>query len=144
MTVALLFWGLVLLCGGFAAGYGGSAGRQVTLLYLAACLATSLVTRDDLAWLHPHLPAFTVDLLLLGGLGWVTFRSDRWFPIWFTGFHLVAVTSHLASIVVPDFSPRIYFLVQAVWSIPMLLTLAIGVALDRRAGIADVVPRAPA
>jgi hypothetical protein len=137
VTIALLFWGLVLLCGGFAATYGGRAGRHIALIYFAACLATSWVTRDDLAWLHPHLPAFGVDLALLGALGWVAFRSDRWFPVWFTGLHVVAVTSHLASIVVPDFSPRVYFLVQALWSVPMLLTLAIGVALDRRAGVAD-------
>jgi len=135
--VALLFWSLVLLCGGFAAAYGGRAGRRIALIYFAACLATSWVTRDELAWLHPHLPAFAVDLVLLGALGWVALRSDRWFPVWFTGLHLVAVTSHLASIVAPEFSPRVYFLVQALWSIPMLLTLAIGVALDRRAGIAD-------
>ena len=144
MTVALLFWSLVLLCGGFAAAYGGRAGRFIALLYFAACIATSWVTRDDLAWLHPHVPAFTVDLVLLGGLGWVALRSDRWFPIWFAGLHLVAVTSHLASIVAPAFSPRVYFLVQAVWSIPMLLTLAIGVALDRRAGISDAGARATA
>jgi hypothetical protein len=137
MTVALLFWGLVLLCGGFAAAYGGRAGRHIALIYFAACVATSWVTRDNLAWLHPHYPAFGVDLALLGALSWVALRSDRWFPIWFTGLHLVAVTSHLASIIAPGFSPRVYFLVQAVWSIPMLATLATGVALDRRAGIAD-------
>jgi hypothetical protein len=144
MMVALLFWGLVLLCGGFAAGYGGRAGRRIALVYFAACVATSWVTRDDLAWLHPHLSAFGVDLVLLGALGWVALRSDRWFPIWFTGLHLVAVTSHLASIVAPAFSPKVYFLVQAVWSIPMLLTLAIGVALDKRAGISDAAGEAPA
>lgn len=113
------------------------------MIYVIACIATSLVTLRASDWIHPHLPAFTVDLVLLIALFWVALRSDRWFPIWFTGLHLVAVSAHLASIVAPGFSPKVYFIVQAFWSVPMLFTLALGVALDRWAGLSDA-PRGSA
>lgn len=137
MNVAFLFWGLVLLCCGFASLFGGSAGRRIALIYISACTATSFVTQRAGDWVHPHMPAMGVDLALLAALLWVALRSDRWFPIWFAGLHLVAVSTHFASILAPHFSPRVYFAVQAFWSIPMLFLLAIGVALDRRAGIVD-------
>lgn len=137
MLVALSFWILTLLCCGFAALFGGRAGRAVAIIYIAAVAATSLATRDPKAWSDPHLPALAVDLVLLAALLWVALRADRWFPLWFTGFHLVAVISHLASIFAPGYAPKLYFLLQSLWSVPMLLTLVIGITLDRQAGIRD-------
>lgn len=137
MLVALSFWILTLLCCGFAALFGGRSGRAIATIYIVAVAATALATRDPKAWADPHLPALAVDLALLAGLSWVALRSDRWFPLWFTGFHLVAVASHLASILAPGFAPKLYFLLQSMWSVPMLLTLVIGITLDRRAGIGD-------
>lgn len=137
MLVALSFWVLSLACCGFAALFGGRSGRAIALIYLVAVAATSLATRDPKAWADPHLPALAVDLALLGALLWIALRSDRWFPVWFTGFHLVAVVSHLASILAPGFAPKLYFLLQSMWSVPMLLTLVIGIVLDRQAGIGD-------
>lgn len=99
--------------------------------------ATALATRDPKAWADPHLPALIVDLALLVALMWVVSWSSRWFPTWFAGFHLVAVVSHLASVLAPGFAPKLYFLLQSLWSVPMLLTLVIGVMLDRQAGISD-------
>ena len=88
-------------------------------------------------WHHTHYATLAVDVALLVALLAVVLRSDRWFPVWFTGFHLVAVLSHLASIAAPGFAPKVYFLLQGFWSVPMLVTLALGVALDHRGGITD-------
>ena len=137
MLVALSFWILTLLCCGFATLFGGRSGRAIAIIYIVAVAATALVTRDPQAWANPHLPALAVDVILFAGLLRVALRSDRWFPLWFVGFHLVAVASHLASILAPGFAPKLYFLLQSMWSVPMLLTLVIGVALDRQAGIGD-------
>lgn len=137
MIVALLFWVLTLSCCGFAAVYGGRAGRRIAMLYVAACMATAAAWFAQLNWQHTHYAIFAVDSTLLAALIVVAFRSDRWFPIWFAGFHVVAVASHLASIVAPGFAPKVYFLLQGFWSLPMLLSLVIGVSLDRRAGIVD-------
>ncbi|APR53125.1 hypothetical protein CA223_04075 [Sphingomonas koreensis] len=137
MLVALSFWILTLLCCGFAALFGGRSGRAIAFIYLLAVAATSLATLDPKAWADQHLPALAVDFALLVALLWVAMRSDRWFPLWFTGFHLVALVSHLATILAPGFAPKLYFLLQSMWSVPMLLTLAIGVALDRQARVSD-------
>lgn len=137
MLVALSFWALTLSCCSFAALFGGKSGRAIAIIYVGAVAATALATRDPKAWADPHLPALIVDLALLVALMWVVSWSSRWFPTWFAGFHLVAVVSHLASVLAPGFAPKLYFLLQSLWSVPMLLTLVIGVMLDRQAGISD-------
>lgn len=138
---ALLFWALTLTCCAFAAAYGGRAGRAIAALYILACAATVGAWFLERDWTRTHVATFAVDALLLVALLRVALASDRWFPIWFTGFHLVAVVSHLASYIAPGFLLEIYFLLQAFWSIPMLLALVIGVALDRQGGVRDE-PRA--
>lgn len=135
--MALLFWGLLFSCCGFAAAYGGQAGRQLSIAYLVAVIATipaSLIHPD---WSDPQHAVLAVDLVLLFALARIALRSDRWFPIWFAGFHLVAVVSHLASLIATGFAAKVYFIFQSIWTLPMLLTLVIGVALDRHAGIHD-------
>jgi hypothetical protein len=76
-----------------------------------------------------------VDVGLLLGLYVLVLASRRGWPIWMTGFHLVAVVTHLGTVLVPDFTPRIYRALESVWAIPVLLVLIIGVELDRRSGL---------
>ena len=134
---AALFWSLVLVCCGYGAAYGGRDGRRLAVIYVLACLLTVVASRLDHDWARTQPWVMAVDLLLMVALVWLALRSSRWFPIWFAGFHLVAVASHLASAVAPGFATKIYFLLQALWSIPMLLVFAIGVTIDRQAGVVD-------
>jgi len=137
MIVAFLFWALTFLCCGFAALFGGRAGRHIAIVTVAAVLATSLVTLDGRSWAGPQIPALLVDALLFALLCGIALRSDRWFPVWFAGLQLVAVASHCGSLLAPGFAPKIYFLLQSFWALPMYVSLILGVALDRRAGIRD-------
>lgn len=137
MLVALLFWSLTLLCCGFATIYGGRDGRLIAGFYVLACFATLAASLAQPDWHHTHYTVLAVDSALLVVLVRVALVSTRWFPVWFSGLHLVAVVSHFASIVVPGFAPKVYFLLQGFWSVPMLLILVFGVVLDRRAGITD-------
>lgn len=137
MIVALLFWALLLACLGFATLYGGRDGRRLAGVYLANVILTIPATLLGPEWHHPQLLVFLVDALLLVALFWIVMTTDRWFPVWFTGFHLVAVLSHLASLFVPGYAYKVYFLLQSFWSLPMLLSLVIGIALDRNAGVCD-------
>ena len=134
---ALLFWALVLLCCGYGAAYGGRDGRRLAVIYVVACVLTIPASRLDRSWGVTQLPVLAVDLALLGSVAWLALRTSRWFPIWFAGFHLVAVTAHLATLIAPGFATKAYFLLQAVWSVPMLLSFALGVTLDRQAGLTD-------
>ena len=94
--------------------------------------------------MHFNGPAFTVDAVLLVALIVVALRSDRWFPIWFAGLHMTAVAVHLGSAMAPAFAMKVYFLLQAVWSVPMLLLLVIGVGMDWKAGVFDEQRQRPA
>lgn len=136
MLVGILFWMLALLCCGFAALYGGRSGRCVGAAALMAAAATSLVP-DGNFWLAPNIWVAVIDTGLLIALIWIALGSDRWFPVWAAGLQMVGVAFHLGSIAAPGFAPLVYFLLQAFWAIPVLMMLAIGVALDRNAGIRD-------
>lgn len=137
MMIAFAFWALTLLSCGFAALFGGVDGRRIAIVYVSACLATLAALFVQAEWSRTHLPTFAVDLVLLVLLWRIALRSRRWFATWFAGLHLVAVVSHTASLVVTGYAFKLYFFLQGFWSVPMLLTLVIGVELDRRAGMRD-------
>ena len=133
MTVAVLFWLLTLLGCGFAATYGGKDGRWAVFLIISATLLTIPAMLFGRQWHSTEFAIFLVDLLLLANLYGLCLRSERYFPIWMTGFHLVAVTTHLSTLIAPEFTPRIYRALGSVWAIPMTLSMIVGIALDRAA-----------
>jgi hypothetical protein len=62
-------------------------------------------------------------------------HSRSYWPIWMTGFHLIAVTTHFSVMLAPHYTPAIYRGMQSVWALPVLVSMLIGVALDRQAGL---------
>jgi hypothetical protein len=137
MIVAALFWVLTLLGCGFAAAFGGRDGRWAVFLIIAATLLTIPAMLLGKAWRQTEVGILMVDLLLLASLYALCLRSDRYFPVWMTGFHLVAVTTHVSTLLAPEFTPRVYRALESVWAIPMTLSMIVGIALDRRAGLRD-------
>jgi hypothetical protein len=133
VLISLLFWMLTLLCSGYAVVFGGRDGRWAAFLLLAASGLSLPPTLMDQAYVETELILFAVDLLFLAGLYALMLTSGRFWPIWMTGFHLVVVVTHLSTMLVPDFTPRIYRAMASFWAIPITLTLLIGVELDRRA-----------
>lgn len=129
----MLFWLLALLCCAQAIRFGGRDGRWAAFLILAASALTVPASRLDHAWGETELARLTVDLLLLAGLYALMLASRRYWPIWMAGFHLVAVVTHLSTLITPSFTPAIYRAMGAFWAIPVLISLLIGVELDRRA-----------
>lgn len=85
------------------------------------------------SYAETELIIFAIDLLLLCGLYALMISSRRYWPIWMTGFHLIAVVTHLSSLLAPSFAPLIYWAMGSFWAIPMPLALLVGVELDRRA-----------
>jgi hypothetical protein len=133
MIIAVLFWLLVIVTCAHAAAFGGKDGRRAAMLVIAASLLTLPATVLGRGWGRTELAILTVDLMLLAGLYALMLRSRRYWPIWMVGFHLVAVASHLGTMVVPDFTPAIYRALGSLWAIPMLLTMMIGIERDRKA-----------
>jgi hypothetical protein len=67
-----------------------------------------------------------VDLILLLFLIHLSLTSDRFWPMWMTGFHLTSILVHIAAVIAPDIMPWAYATAQGFWSYPMLLALLLG------------------
>lgn len=133
MLIPILYWLLTLLCCGYAFAYGGKDGRWAAYLIVAATLLTVPAMLYGHSWRHTELAILFVDAVLLVGLYGLMVGSRRYWPVWLTGFHLVAVASHISTMMAPTFTPEIYRALAGIWAIPLLLSLLLGVALDRRA-----------
>ncbi len=133
MIMALLFWLLLLIACGYAAVAGGADGRWAAALIIAATILTIPATLYGRLRGHTELAVFAVDVVLLAGLYALTIKSRRWWPIWMTGFHLIAVVSHLSTALAPRFTPAIYYVAESFGSLPMLISMVAGVALDQQA-----------
>jgi hypothetical protein len=126
-----LFWVLALLCCAFAAIAGGRSGRTGAAMIMAASVASAVGGQFG-SWGHTHIPVLTIDLLLLGGFYWLAMKSDSYWPIWATGFHLISVLAHLAVFASEGVRQMLYFGFGAFWSLPVMLAMVIGIAQDQR------------
>lgn len=77
-------------------------------------------------WQAPEYGVLVVDALALGALLVIALRSERYWPIWGTAFQLVAVVTHLATMVDSSVLPRAYSLAQPFWAYPLLASLVAG------------------
>lgn len=134
-VIGILFWSLTLLACGYAVAAGGRDGRWAVFLLLSASLLTIPAARLGRHWAGTEFGVFGVDLALLVGLYVLALRSLRFFPVWMTGLHLIAVTTHLSTILVPDIAPRLYKAMESLWAVPITLSMVFGIAMDRRAGL---------
>ena len=138
----MIFWLLALSACIYAAAAGGKDGRWATALIILASIATIPASRIGARFGQLETAVFGVDLALFAGLYILMLTSRRWFPVWMAGFHLIAVLTHLATRFAPDFTAKAYFAVESFWAIPVIISMAVGVALDRRAGIHRAAERA--
>lgn len=135
MLIGILYWSLTILCCGYAIVSGGRDGRWAGFMFLITSALTFPAELLGKAWGETEFLVLGVDALFLVGLYALMLRSRRYWPIWMVGFHLVAVVTHLSTMLTPEFTPRIYRAMGSFWAIPILLALIIGVDLDRRAGL---------
>lgn len=132
-----IFWSLLALACGYAVVTGGRDARWAVLLIVAATLLTIPALLLGPGWHRTDYGILAVDAGLLVGLYVLSLRSRRFFPLWMAGFQLVAVTSHLATLIAPHFTPPIYRALETIWSIPVIVSMVVGIAADRQAGMMD-------
>jgi len=113
-------------CGGWPERAG--AAIMVAASILSVVAATSFYT----GWDSPQAGIFIVDLLMLAALVNLALYTDRYWPIWVTSFHLIAVTIHVASLVEPSVAALAYASAAEFWAYPMLAMLAVGTWNHRR------------
>jgi len=130
--IGLLFWLLTFVGCAYAAALGGRDGRWAALLIIGASVLTIPATRLGSNWARTEYLILAVDLLLLIGLYVLALHSRRYFPIWMAGLHLIAVLTHISTLVAPHYAPQIYRALESLWAIPMTLCMMWGIHLDRR------------
>jgi hypothetical protein len=139
--VALLFAILMFASCAYASFAGGREGRWVSLLVISAAFLSIPASYLDYGWHRVQVPVLIVDLLLLGGLLWVSLQSRRFWPLWMTAFHLLSVSTHIARLAEESLPPLVYFALQSFWSLPLFLVMVGGIMLDRRAQLPKSSPR---
>ena len=143
--IALRFVYLIVLigCCGYALRSGGTPERIGALIILAGSfLSWPAGTLFGNNFRSAELGILVVDCLVLVSYTFLALRCDRFWPLWITGFHVVAVATHLAVMVDAQIVPQAYAMAQPFWAYPMLITLWIGTKCYRK-GLASSVSSRP-
>lgn len=119
----------VLLFGGILEKYGAA-------IMIAGSILTAVAGQHP-GWQHPILGIMLIDIAVLAAFVTLALKSDRFWPLWTSGFQLIGVTTHIASALDPAIIPRAYALAQGFWAYPMLITLVLATRATRLAAIAD-------
>ena len=127
-----LFYLIVLVAACSYAGWAGGWPERAGAAIMVTGSVLSLIVASHQEWQSPEAGIFIVDLLVLAAFVNLTLYSDRYWPIWVTSFHLIAVIIHVASLVDPSVAALAYASAQEFWAYPMLAGIAVGTSNYRR------------
>jgi hypothetical protein len=96
------------LCLAYSATFGGRTGLAGAAIFALATLFTALGTLIQPDWAGTSYAVFAADLGCLLALAFLACSSTRYWPIWATGFQIVAVATHIATFWIPDVVPAAY------------------------------------
>ena len=106
---------------------GGRSERIGALIILLGSVFTLIVEQPGLFdWRNARTGLILVDVLVLVAFFMLALRTERFWPLWATSFHLIAVATHLTVFIEPRQILQAYALAQGFWAYPMLLTIIIG------------------
>ena len=122
---------VTLIVCGFAILAGGREERAAGVVICLASFATPLVQNlmSDAA-VRPALVA--IDVGLLAFLGLLALRSDRYWPMWAAGFHLMALLAYGAYSMTSQVMTPALFTALNLIAYLVLLALLLGVLGHRR------------
>jgi hypothetical protein len=101
---------------------GGWPERTAATAMIAAWLASGLF-QNGLQVFGLQLGVMLIDVALLAVLLTIALTSDRWWPMWSSGFHGLSVLLHVAVLADPKVWGRAYFIAGTVFSFLTLLPL---------------------
>ncbi|GAB5489158.1 MAG: hypothetical protein Pars2KO_27280 [Parasphingorhabdus sp.] len=123
----ILYFAFLLICCGYAIYRGSRIEYAGAAIMVSGSLVTAIVANwVETTWTGLETGIFVVDVIFLFALIHLAIVSDRFWPMWATGFHLLAVAVHTAIMVAPEVTPWAFATGAAFWAYPMLLALAIG------------------
>jgi len=117
---------LIVVCS-YAGWHGGWPERSgAAIMFMGSVLSVVAAMSFYPGWQTPEAGIFIVDLLVLAAFVNLALYSDRFWPIWVTSFHLIAVTIHVASFADRSVAALAYANAQSFWAYPMLAGIAAG------------------
>ena len=133
MIHILVYYAVALATCWFAFRHGGLPERIVAAAFLLAAIASTIVA-------FSVRPAFrsvdgallSVDVVLLGGLVAVAMFANRFWPIWISALHLLAIAVHGVRAYDPTLVPWMYAAAISKIAYPMLAVLIVGTERHRR------------
>jgi hypothetical protein len=124
---ALPYWVPALIIGSscvFALVEGGREERIAALYFGLAALAAPFIL--DRSWGGTQWAMFTVDLGYLVLVAFFAMRTDHWWPLFATAFQLLAVLTHLASLIDRHLQPWAYVTAGVIWTYLGLAAIVVG------------------
>ena len=133
-------WGVCL----YAFMRGGWAERTAAVAIIIAAYSTTIATlyftSSTSRYRQIEISILLVDLAELLVLVYIVIRSEKFWPMWLTAMHSLAVLAHLSPYV-PHMLPWGYWRAVAVWGYPMLIVLAFAIHQHHRQKSAGPRPR---
>lgn len=126
--VAFLALFLATLTAAF--GRGGRPERQGGAMLLGAALATPLLQTRMFTGIEIGIAA--IDMVLLAGLVWLAFNSERRWPVFAAAFQAIGVLTHLARLAAGPVHGDVYGHLLVLWSYPVALSLLWGSLVETR------------
>lgn len=120
----LIFTSVAVL---FALWKGRWEERTIALTVVFGVVASRIALRmSGGSYQSVQWPILAIDLTMLAIFLWVTIKSDRFWPMWASGFMLLGTSSHFLKMMSPEMAPRVYAAAERFPSYFIALTLLIG------------------
>ena len=117
----------------FAYPFGGTPERQgATIMLVGSALTIALEQSSAFDWRFARGGLLLIDLAVLAAFFALAQRSNRFWPLWATACHLIAVTTHLVILIQPRRVLQAYAIMQGFWAYPMMIAILIGAEGHRR------------
>jgi hypothetical protein len=128
MVRLIFFFALMAAACGYALLRGRTDARIVGAVFLVGTFAT-MGLRSSPAGGYSSVESgiFAVDVVCLLAFTYAALISDRFWPLWVSGFQLTTIFGHLFKAVDSDLLPLAYAAALRFWGYPILIMLAVGV-----------------
>lgn len=130
VILMIAFWVFLFSACAIMLFFGKRYEKRFIIAVTTATLATFIANgRWGITTALPIVAAIDVALLLFVLI--CVARRDRYWPIWFAGFHLNTIATEVGSIMFPGAIPGLYTNLAGAWALPALGAAALGVMRDR-------------
>jgi len=128
MVRLIFFYALMSGACGYALVRGRTDARIVSAVFLIGTFAT-LGLRSSSAGGYSSIEfgIFLVDVVCLAAFTYAALISDRFWPLWVSGFQLTTIFGHVVRAIDSQLVPLAYAASLRFWGYPILIVLAVGV-----------------